>query len=34
MKLGDEETEVSAGDTVVIPPGTPPQAPEHGRRSR
>ena len=23
MKLGDEETEVSAGDTVVIPPGTP-----------
>ena len=22
MKLGDEETEVSAGDTVVIPPGT------------
>jgi mannose-6-phosphate isomerase-like protein (cupin superfamily) len=23
MKLGDEDTEVSAGDTVVIPPGTP-----------
>ena len=23
MKLGDEETEVAAGDTVVIPPGTP-----------
>jgi mannose-6-phosphate isomerase-like protein (cupin superfamily) len=23
MKLGDEETPVSAGDTVVIPPGTP-----------
>ena len=23
MKLGDEETEVSAGDMVVIPPGTP-----------
>ncbi|HEY7453365.1 MAG TPA: cupin domain-containing protein [Thermoleophilaceae bacterium] len=23
MKLGDEETDVSAGDTVVIPPGTP-----------
>jgi mannose-6-phosphate isomerase-like protein (cupin superfamily) len=23
MKLGDEETRVSAGDTVVIPPGTP-----------
>ena len=23
MKLGDEESEVSAGDTVVIPPGTP-----------
>jgi mannose-6-phosphate isomerase-like protein (cupin superfamily) len=23
MKLGDEETEVSAGDTVVIPPGMP-----------
>jgi mannose-6-phosphate isomerase-like protein (cupin superfamily) len=23
MKLGDEETAVSAGDTVVIPPGTP-----------
>jgi mannose-6-phosphate isomerase-like protein (cupin superfamily) len=23
MKLGDEEAEVSAGDTVVIPPGTP-----------
>ena len=23
MKLGDEETEVTAGDTVVIPPGTP-----------
>ena len=23
MKLGDEEGEVSAGDTVVIPPGTP-----------
>jgi mannose-6-phosphate isomerase-like protein (cupin superfamily) len=22
MKLGDEETDVSAGDTVVIPPGT------------
>jgi mannose-6-phosphate isomerase-like protein (cupin superfamily) len=22
MKLGDEQTEVSAGDTVVIPPGT------------
>jgi mannose-6-phosphate isomerase-like protein (cupin superfamily) len=23
MKLGEEETEVTAGDTVVIPPGTP-----------
>ena len=23
MKLGDDEAEVSAGDTVVIPPGTP-----------
>ncbi len=23
MNLGDEETAVSAGDTVVIPPGTP-----------
>ncbi len=23
MKLGNEESEVSAGDTVVIPPGTP-----------
>ena len=23
MKLGDEETTVAAGDTVVIPPGTP-----------
>jgi mannose-6-phosphate isomerase-like protein (cupin superfamily) len=23
MKLGDEETDVAAGDTVVIPPGTP-----------
>jgi mannose-6-phosphate isomerase-like protein (cupin superfamily) len=23
MKLGDEETDVTAGDTVVIPPGTP-----------
>jgi mannose-6-phosphate isomerase-like protein (cupin superfamily) len=23
MKLGDEETEISAGDSVVIPPGTP-----------
>ena len=23
MKLGDEETTVSAGDTVVIPPGIP-----------
>lgn len=23
MKLGDEEAAVSAGDTVVIPPGTP-----------
>jgi mannose-6-phosphate isomerase-like protein (cupin superfamily) len=23
MKLGDEEAGVSAGDTVVIPPGTP-----------
>jgi mannose-6-phosphate isomerase-like protein (cupin superfamily) len=23
MKLGDEESEVSAGDAVVIPPGTP-----------
>jgi mannose-6-phosphate isomerase-like protein (cupin superfamily) len=23
MKLGDEETDVSAGDTIVIPPGTP-----------
>jgi len=23
MKLGGEETDVSAGDTVVIPPGTP-----------
>ena len=23
LKLGDEETTVSAGDTVVIPPGTP-----------
>jgi mannose-6-phosphate isomerase-like protein (cupin superfamily) len=23
MKLGDEESEVSPGDTVVIPPGTP-----------
>ncbi len=23
MKLGDEETDVSAGDAVVIPPGTP-----------
>jgi mannose-6-phosphate isomerase-like protein (cupin superfamily) len=23
MKLGDDEGEVSAGDTVVIPPGTP-----------
>jgi mannose-6-phosphate isomerase-like protein (cupin superfamily) len=23
MKLGHEEAEVSAGDTVVIPPGTP-----------
>ena len=23
MKLGDEETTVSGGDTVVIPPGTP-----------
>ena len=22
MKLGDEETDVSSGDTVVIPPGT------------
>jgi mannose-6-phosphate isomerase-like protein (cupin superfamily) len=22
MKLGDEETEISAGDTIVIPPGT------------
>jgi mannose-6-phosphate isomerase-like protein (cupin superfamily) len=28
MKLGDEEAEVSAGDTVVIPPGTP-----HGLRN-
>ena len=23
MELGEEESEVSAGDTVVIPPGTP-----------
>jgi mannose-6-phosphate isomerase-like protein (cupin superfamily) len=23
MKLGDDETDVSASDTVVIPPGTP-----------
>ena len=23
MKLGDEESDVAAGDTVVIPPGTP-----------
>jgi mannose-6-phosphate isomerase-like protein (cupin superfamily) len=23
MKLGNEETAISAGDTVVIPPGTP-----------
>jgi mannose-6-phosphate isomerase-like protein (cupin superfamily) len=23
MKLGDEESEVAAGDAVVIPPGTP-----------
>jgi mannose-6-phosphate isomerase-like protein (cupin superfamily) len=23
MRLGDEEAEVTAGDTVVIPPGTP-----------
>jgi len=23
MKLGDEEAEVSAGDTIVIPPGVP-----------
>jgi mannose-6-phosphate isomerase-like protein (cupin superfamily) len=23
MKLGDEEAEVAAGDTIVIPPGTP-----------
>ena len=23
MKLGDETTEIAAGDTVVIPPGTP-----------
>jgi mannose-6-phosphate isomerase-like protein (cupin superfamily) len=23
MKLGDEEADVTAGDTVVIPPGTP-----------
>jgi mannose-6-phosphate isomerase-like protein (cupin superfamily) len=23
LKLGDEERDVSAGDTVVIPPGTP-----------
>jgi mannose-6-phosphate isomerase-like protein (cupin superfamily) len=23
MKLGDEEADVSAGDTIVIPPGTP-----------
>ena len=23
MKLGEEETTVSAGDTIVIPPGTP-----------
>ncbi|HLM37556.1 MAG TPA: cupin domain-containing protein [Gaiellaceae bacterium] len=23
MKLGDEETDVATGDTVVIPPGTP-----------
>jgi mannose-6-phosphate isomerase-like protein (cupin superfamily) len=23
LKLGDEESEVAAGDTVVIPPGTP-----------
>src|SRR5215210_5242864 len=23
MKMGDEETDVAAGDTVVIPPGTP-----------
>jgi mannose-6-phosphate isomerase-like protein (cupin superfamily) len=23
MKLGDDEAEVAAGDTVVIPPGTP-----------
>jgi mannose-6-phosphate isomerase-like protein (cupin superfamily) len=23
MRLGDEEADVSAGDTIVIPPGTP-----------
>jgi len=23
MRLGDEESDVTAGDTVVIPPGTP-----------
>ena len=33
MKLGDEETEVAAGDTVVIPPGHAPQALEHGHRA-
>ncbi len=33
MKLGDEEAEVSAGDTVVIRTGHAAQALEHGHRA-
>ena len=31
MKLGDEESEVAAGDTVVIPPGMPHKLRNPGR---
>jgi hypothetical protein len=33
MKLGDEEADVSAGDSVVIPPGTPHKLWEHRHRA-
>ena len=29
MSLGEQEGPVRAGDSVVIPPGTPPQAAQH-----
>ena len=33
LRVGDQEREVEPGDTVVIAPGTAPQAVEHGSRT-